>query len=199
MLVELSEKAIKINDLLEKRYTQLHSLGGDPSSVEKKKQIYKFFETTLETYPNLHSYWKLYPNEHFWKDRVKKISIKSSFSTSFIDGDNKFQDEIDYWAPSCSGLYFLGETHFNPFTKEEYYWVKIGSSSNLRKRLRVYNTCNPMCFRIGFLENKESEEFTYHKLLAQNALAQCNHNDEWFMVDRETYLEMCEKGFDFFS
>ena len=198
-MVELSEKAIRINEFLEKKYTQLHSLGGNPSAVGEKMKIYKFFEMALNTCPDLHSYWKLYPNEHFWKDRVKKISIKSSSPISFIDEDNKFQDEIDYWAPSCGGLYFLGETHFNPFTKEEYYWVKIGSSSNLRKRLRVYNTCNPMCFRIGFLENKESEEITYHNLLTEIALAKCNHNEEWFMVDRETYLEMCEKGFNFFS
>ena len=110
-----------------------------------------------------------------------------------------FADGINYKVPEEPGLYFIGETHFNPYTKEEFYWVKIGKSTNLAKRLRNYDTCNPMLWRIDYLVNEENEEEYYHLRLAQIAIAKCNHNEEWFLVNRETYLEMCEQGFSYFN
>lgn len=109
-----------------------------------------------------------------------------------------FNDGINYTAPTSKGLYFIGETHFNPFTNEKFYWVKIGKSTNLKKRMNQYNTCCPMLWRIGFSDKYDEEEF-YHDWLYEHCEATCNHNEEWFLVNRETYLEMCEKGFAYFD
>ena len=87
-----------------------------------------------------------------------------------------FADGINYKVPEEPGLYFIGETHFNPYTKED-----------------------PMLWRIDYLVNEENEEEYYHLRLAQIAIAKCNHNEEWFLVNRETYLEMCEQGFSYFN
>lgn len=109
-----------------------------------------------------------------------------------------FDDEINYSAPKIEGLYFIGETHFNPITDEKYYWVKIGRATNLNRRMKDYNTHNPMLWRIDFSENYDKEKY-YHLKLNDVAIASCNHNEEWFLVDKNTYLEMCEKGFSYFD
>ena len=109
-----------------------------------------------------------------------------------------FDDGIDYECYDVKGLYFVGETHFNPITDEKFYWVKIGKAKNLKERMRSYNTHNPMLYRIDYSADYNKEEW-YHNKLAEKAIAKCNHSEEWFLVDRKTYLEMCEKGFKFFE
>lgn len=111
----------------------------------------------------------------------------------------EFDDGINYDAPNVGGLYFIGETHFDPFNDEKFYCVKIGKADNLAKRMRQYNTHNPMLWRIDFAPNAEALEEYYHKLLAQVAEARCSHNKEWFFVDRITYFKMCRQGFKFFE
>jgi hypothetical protein len=110
-----------------------------------------------------------------------------------------FADGIDYRAPCCEGLYFIGETHFNPKTNEKFYWVKIGKATNLYERMRNYNTHNPMLWRIAFNTKDYDKEKFYHKELKKVCLNTCNHNDEWFLVDEDTYFAMCEKGFKYFK
>ena len=95
-------------------------------------------------------------------------------------------------------MYFVGETHFNPITDEKFYWVKIGKATNLKQRMQNYNTHNPMLWRVDFSLDYDKEEY-YHKRLNEVAIAKCNHNNEWFLVDKTTYLEMSEKGFKFFE
>ncbi len=132
-----------------------------------------------------------------------EIALAKRFARRDRKNLNSFEDGINYNAPEQAGLYFIGETHFNPFTKEEFYWIKIGLSTNLAKRMKQYNTCCPMLWRIAFKTNLnkclENEEEEYHDKLRKIAIASCNHNEEWFLVDRETYLEMCEKGFSYFD
>lgn len=111
----------------------------------------------------------------------------------------EFSDGIDYNYPACSGLYFVGQTHFNPITKEEFYWVKIGKASNIANRMAGYRTSCPMLYHIDYRKGSQKAEKVYHILLKSKSIAKCNHNKEWFMVDRETYLEMCEKGFSYFD
>lgn len=114
-----------------------------------------------------------------------------------------FEDGINYDAPEDEGLYFIGMVNANPHTGDLYYWVKIGYSSMLKDRMRNYNTDCPMLWRIGFNtaygEQSRIAEKQYHRMLNKIALASCNHNDEWFLVSRDTYFEMCSKGFSYFD
>jgi hypothetical protein len=107
-------------------------------------------------------------------------------------------------APETYGLYFLGNAAYNPHTNEVHYWVKIGSSGNLHTRIKAYSTYSPSIFVIGYKLTPGyisyiDEEHKYHRLMEKIALYRSQNNTEWFMVDRSTYLEMCEKGFDFFK
>lgn len=112
---------------------------------------------------------------------------------------NKVDDGINYAVPNGGGLYFVGETHFDPITLQTYYCLKIGKASNLKKRMATYNTCNPMLYRIDYLKNAENLEMLFQGLLKEHALGRCSHNREWFFVDRTTYLDMCAKGFSYFD
>lgn len=123
---------------------------------------------------------------------TKRFVLRGAAKFSFDDG-------INYDTPEEDGLYFIGETHFNPYTHEEFYWVKIGMSTKLNRRMKEYDTHNPMLWRIDYKIGSVAKEHIYHQRLAQKAIAKCNHNDEWFLVDRNTYLAMCEKGFSYFD
>lgn len=133
----------------------------------------------------------------------KEVALAKRFARRDRKILNLFEDGINYAVPREAGLYFIGETHFNPYTKEEFYWVKIGLSTNLAKRMKQYDTHCPMLWRIAFKTNLhkclEIEEEYYHDRLKEIAVAGCNHNEEWFLVNRETYLEMCDKGFSYFD
>lgn len=143
----------------------------------------------------------LYKHDEELQDKYDYYPKARKYSERFVLKGSQspiFEDGINYTAPNKKGLYFVGETHFNPFTDEKFYWVKIGRGVNLKNRLRDYDTHNPMLWRIDFSTKFEKEEW-YHKKLNEVAIAKCNHNKEWFLVDRTTYLEMCEKGFKFFE
>jgi len=161
------------------------------SGCDKTKKFRAAY-SLYETYPEIQEKY-LFTDAYKIADRfILKTNTAILIKTKFDDG-------IDYNTPIEGGLYFIGETHFNPITHEEFYWVKIGKSSNLAKRMRQYNTCCPMLWRIDFAVDEEDLEEFYHDLLYKEAIATCNHNEEWFMVDRKTYLEMCEKGFAYFD
>ena len=114
----------------------------------------------------------------------------------------RFEDGINYEAPEAEGLYLIAEVNANPYTLELFYWVKPGYSKNIAERMKQYNTCCPMLWRASFktdCDNPKREEKYYHLRMNKIGIAKCNHNEEWFLVDRETYLEICEKGFSYFD
>ncbi len=99
------------------------------------------------------------------------------------------------------GIYLIGSTFFNPITKEEFYWVKVGQSIKISERIKGYKTENPMVWEIEFcylpLLWVNTAETLCHEILAEK----CSEvvGSEWFAVSRETYLEICEKKFNWFD
>lgn len=94
--------------------------------------------------------------------------------------------------PNAQGVYFLGMIGTNPDGKN-YYLVKIGSSENIRIRVRQYATYNPMIYIGGYcLTEKANAEENSHAYLRKKAYAVALHTDEWYYVNEETYYELCE-------
>ena len=111
------------------------------------------------------------------------------------------EDPLKYSAPSCGGLYLIGNTLFNPITEEHFYLVKVGISNNLKTRMRGYRTTNPLLFHIDyytFTGENDLLENACHKILLECCESRIVKTDEWFRVTREKYLEICEKGFQYF-
>lgn len=111
----------------------------------------------------------------------------------FINKENPMRDGF----PAEAGIYLIGETHFNPITREELYFLKVGSSINLRDRMKSYRTSNPCLFHIDYLLG-HNLEYTYQCELVEVAESLVEGTHEWMKVDRETYLAICEDGFNYF-
>lgn len=113
------------------------------------------------------------------------------------------ENPLRFSAPKTAGLYLVGNTAFNPFTGEEFYFVKVGSSSNLYKRMGAYRSTNPAVFHIDFYEKdrwaKGMNESACHFVCQEISMGRVERTSEWFRVDRETYFEICATGFTYFE
>lgn len=178
----------------ERLYNKLIHANGTFQRVAVGRKMIDLITTT----PEIAEVWIYRPDEFLWQDRfVKKeiVPLERNVPT-FYDNRTNLKN-----APETSGLYFFGSTAFNPETSEVQFWVKIGLGSNLQKRVKSYGTYAPSIFIIGYKEtrNHYNEEHQYHKLLENIALYRNQNSTEWWMVDKEAYLQMCQKGFSFFD
>lgn len=104
--------------------------------------------------------------------------------------------------PEC-GLYLIGSTYFDPLDEDKkYYWIKVGMSTNLTKRVKGYATENPMYWladtlHCGF-DIVGDMEHACHIALSDIAYGIAKNTDEWFLVTKEQYFEICSKGFKYF-
>lgn len=177
-------------------------------SSYKRSEIYYAMIALYHNSIIVKEHWEHHPSKHLYKDRfvrcIRIRSLKSQTISRRVRKNNAFDDGINYDAPMNSGLYLVGSTYFNPITDDKYYWVKVGRASNIEHRMNEYNTCCAMLYRIDYkriddkIECRDAETY-YHKRLFDISLATCNHNKEWFLVNKETYLEICEKGFAYFD
>ena len=116
----------------------------------------------------------------------------------YINGFFTAEREVDFkHAPINRGLYLFGSTNFNPHTMTPYYWVKIGYSGSMDNRLKQYNTHAPMYYPIDF--TPDTREHLYQNALASVALARNGQSQEWYLVNRETYMAISNKGFAYFD
>jgi hypothetical protein len=153
----------------------------------------------MKMVPELKEYWGYNPNEFHWQDRIFKVGEEKVSKIEvevFVDQATNLRN-----APSFEGLYFVGTTHFNPITNEQFFAVKIGLSNNINKRMSQYRTNCAMLYPIGYkqCEDYVNQELRYQGKLSRIALFANQNNDEWYFVDRQTYLDLCEKGFDYFD
>ena len=122
--------------------------------------------------------------------------------------------------PKQAGLYLVSNVVLNPLTGEVFYLIKIGMSANLYDRMKVYSTSNPMMFHIDYLIIEDDIDYSkipsykrttlrgrkikpieeqYHKAMEELNFARCEYAKEWFVVNKEIYLEICAKKFNFFT
>lgn len=103
-----------------------------------------------------------------------------------------------------SGLYLIGYVLMNPFTKEEFYWLKVGVSVDLASRMEQYQVSCPMVWKNSYcyrknMKHARKEETMCHNLLEKLCIEKGFRSKEWFRVEREVYLDVCQKGFSFFG
>jgi hypothetical protein len=122
--------------------------------------------------------------------------------------------------PKQAGLYLVGNVILNPTTNEIIYLVKVGMSTNLYDRMKNYASTNPLMYHIDYLlignecdYNKipsyeiarvktrriKPIEEQYHNAMEKLNFPHCEYAKEWFIVSKETYLEICSKKFKYFN
>lgn len=159
---------------------------------------------TIYLYPELINYISYDETRRSWADRFQfnypliNHLMEYGYAPTVVDGI--FQDGVDYNSiPEYKGLYFIGESRWNPALHRPEYWVKVGKAVNIKNRLtKNYFCCCGQIWLIDF-SREYDKEHDYHKMIERVCLAHNNHNREYFMVDEKTYLEMCAKGFSYFD
>ena len=105
-------------------------------------------------------------------------------------------------APEDCGLYLMSSTHFDPITDRKIYCIKVGMSTKLCNRVRSYHSENPFAFlldtEIFDPDDVMAAEHDCHIILSDVADAIARDTDEWFIVKKEIFDEICEKKFKYF-
>lgn len=153
--------------------------------------------------PEVLNYWDYNPNAFCIEDRFFKKQKNRVETTVVIINhiaiDSTTQERLP---PDKPGIYFIGNTTFNPYTNAKQYWVKVGmTQTSIKQRLKKYDTHSPSIYHIDYRScNDASEkESEYHKTLSKISIARSDRNLEWWLVDEATYLEMCKKGLGYFN
>lgn len=114
-----------------------------------------------------------------------------------------YDDGISLDLPTTPGLYMMGEIRYNPLEERNLYLIKIGKGCNLCSRIKDYKTTNPFPYCIDYIEVPNALLTSAESLLQNNlrnhAIAKCQHNREWYLVNEDTYYEMCRLGFHYFE
>lgn len=167
------------------------------ATTTTRKKYGEMMIVILKEYPIVNEYWDYCPNEYMWVNKFNKKK-DPHFSTMFIENGIVRDATTNLLsAPSTSGLYLIGQTSFNPYTKEEQYWVKVGYSSDIWSRFKSGYATHCPCTALIDTTSKGSEVYC-HNILCKKAKGRCQINTEWWLVDRDTYLEICEKKFNYF-
>ena len=141
-----------------------------------------------------------------WKDITSNVIKNEEFGKELPT----YEDGIECSMPEAQGVYLIGSTRYDPKQDKVLYLLKIGKSVNLANRQRSYDTNQPMTFYIDYLlfneddPNKGKCNLAWLECIMQNALrtkaiAKDRKSKEWFLFDKETYLEICDKGFAYFK
>lgn len=95
-----------------------------------------------------------------------------------------------------AGLYFIGCVGCNPVTDEYQYCVKVGKSSDIGNRLKQHSSSNPLLYHgnasLRINGNLHLAETNCHKFLDRYAIGMPTGTNEWWFVDKVTYMKMCE-------
>lgn len=97
-----------------------------------------------------------------------------------------------------SGLYFIGCVGFNPVTENYQYCVKIGKSNDIGSRMKQHSSSNPLLYHnYASLpmskQNMNQAERNCHQYLDKLAMGMPCGSNEWWFVDKETYMELCRQ------
>ena len=178
---------MEVKDLLELMDNYYERMKNCVSTAGKKNNG-EYMINLLHENPILSEYWSYLPNKRYWDNRFKK--------------DRKIISYPPTNEGTTCGLYLVGSTYFNPFTREEYYWIKVGLSVDIQKRMKQYATHNPMLWKQSFLP-LGADKINYVETLCHNDLNEkaykiAENTNEWYLVSREVYLDICEKEWDWF-
>lgn len=105
------------------------------------------------------------------------------------------QSYVGQGCGSFEGVYFIGDIKYDPLYGKMFY-VKIGSSQDVGKRLKQYRTYNPAFYHDCC--SLACEHYKLAETICQNYLySKCKftpvYTSEWYIVDEETYWDLCKK------
>jgi len=167
------------------------------TTTAARKTTCKHMENLYKKFPELSTWWRYNPKEHYYEDvfipRHRKKKYHRPVTGQLPKLELPCADATGL--PEERGLYFIGMIGINP-NETKYYLVKVGATDNIAKRVRQYGTYNPMIYIGGTVEDIDGSlsqaETNCHEYLADKAYAYAQNAREWFYVDEKTYYELCK-------
>ena len=139
------------------------------------------------------------PNKWYYKDRIIKIhSSHIPVPEPIIPTDDNTIPKINY-EDHFSGLYFIGQIGYNPILNKKIYFVKVGQSEDIGKRVKQYLSYNPLiyynhtCLPILNDYARKCCESICHDYLSKYTINYGQNTYEWFQVSEENYYELCDQ------
>ena len=174
-------------------------------TTTEQQNLNKFYNSINERNLNPHECYEHYTLYNLLLSFPNKEDLKEFFE---INDRDQTMEKKTYKCAVLSkeellapGIYLMGSTFFNPHTKEEFYWIKVGKSNKMSERMKQHAISNPMYWPIEYCYLPKSwvsyTETHCHTILSKIAVDNCG--SEWFCVSRENYLSICEKGFNWFD
>ena len=186
-------------DRIEELYNRMKACSSTTGKRNNGEQIL----CIMHDCPAVKTYWYYKSNEACWVNKFGKYAVPNTQMESVTVRQHIVYDTTttERHAPNTCGLYFIGNVTCNPHTLEPQYWVKIGrSKQTIRDRLKTYDTYSPSIYHIDYKITRAMEqENSYRDILRLISFGRSERNNEWFLVDRETYLAMSEYGFKYFE
>lgn len=99
-----------------------------------------------------------------------------------------------------SGLYLIGTINYDIRNGKVLYFVKVGKSTNLKRRIKEYDTHNPFMVKIGY-KNIEKEKLDEKEKLCHDKLKEVGFtvfSDEWFCVSETVFYKIYNRKWKFF-
>lgn len=120
---------------------------------------------------------------------VPRGQERSYETHSFMRGDNEH----------FAGVYFVGDSSYNPLTRNPEFHVKVGEADDVAKRMKNYCTHNPSVWHNGCALDMSKNprmisfaENNAHKFIESLAMRRSPNTGEWYNVTEEIYMALCE-------
>jgi hypothetical protein len=152
-------------------------------------------------FPIVKTRYKYNQNEWCYKDRFERIHTSYISSTQPIITNTDTIPQINY-NDHFPGLYFLGQIGYNPILDKKIYFVKVGQSEDIGKRVKQYFSYNPLiyynhtCLPIDNNIERKCCESICHNYLSKYTISYGQNAYEWFQVSEENYYELCKQFSD---
>lgn len=94
------------------------------------------------------------------------------------------------------GIYLMAQIIRNLEDNQSFYAIKVGKSSNLRKRVNSYKGMNPGCICIDIMECQDYDrrEKIFQEKIIEFGGYLCAGGREWFSIPKENFDKVLEKG-----
>lgn len=170
----------------------------------EKQNAFNIMMYIMRLYPIVQAYFRYIPNEWYYENRIRKTFASYVPASPIVKKEIKENTipEIHYEEDCFPGLYFIGQIGYNPILNKNIYFVKVGQTSDISKRIKTYLGYNPLIYYnhsnlpCQDTNLRKAYESICHEYLSHYAINMGQNSFEMFQVSEENYFKLCEQFSD---
>lgn len=195
--IEMIQNEKQAFDTMEMLYEVLQN------EEEERSTALDLMVLIMQVYPIVKMKYYYNPREHRYVNRIYKVNHSFVPSPAPVPTiEENIIPKIYYKDDQFAGLYFIGQIGYNPIMNKKVYFVKVGQSENISRRIKTYLSYNPLiyynhtCLPVENSEARNIMETNCHCYLRKFAIAMGQNTSEMFQVDEEVYYQLCKQFSD---